>query len=73
MLYVCDYGVKVGSVSMILCIYPDIFNYMGADIELAIELDLAEIMVLPNYNEAEKSQGVKVVCKRVIVMLDCVI
>lgn len=53
----------MGSVSMILCIYLDIFNYMDADIELAIELDLAEIMVLPNYNEAEKSQGVKIVCK----------
>ena len=63
MLYVCDYGVKVGSVSMILCIYPDILNYMGADIKLAIELDLAEITVLPNYNEAEKSQGIKVVCR----------
>lgn len=53
----------MGSVSMILCIYPDIFNYMGADIKLAIELDLTEITVLPNYNEAEKSQGIKVVCK----------
>lgn len=63
----------MGSVSMILCIYPDIFNYMGADIKLAIELDLTEITVLPNYNEAEKSQGIKVVCKRVIIMFDCVI
>lgn len=63
----------MGSVSMILCIYPDIFNYMGADIKLAIELDLTEITVLPNYNETEKSQGIKAVCKRVIIMFDCVI
>lgn len=61
----------MGSVSD-LCIYPDIFNYMGADIKLAIELDLTEITVLPNYNEAEKSY-IKVVCKRVIIMFDCVI
>ena len=33
---------------MILCIYPDIFNCMGADIELVGELDLIKIMFLPN-------------------------
>ena len=33
---------------MILCIYPDIFNYMGADIELVVEVDLTRITVLPN-------------------------
>lgn len=44
-LYVCDYEFKVGSVNMILCIYPDILNCMGADIELVIELDLTRIVI----------------------------